>query len=319
MIPLRDATPSENYPVMNNTLIGINIVVFIAGLAGRPEAFNFMYGIVPRRYTDIDGWLFFSPGAQVLPFFSYMFLHGGFWHVLGNMWSLYIFGDNIEGHLGSVKYLFFYLACGVFAAFAHILLNVGSSVPTIGASGAVAGVMGAYFLLFPGSRILSLVPLFFIPVILEIPASVFLGAWFLMQFLNATANNPAAVAWWAHVGGFLFGLFMVRFIPRIPFPGDGGKLKTYTQKKKTPHIQIVRVSGSGGDGGLYGTITVTPYEALTGTRKLVNIQAGFRTRLYRVAIPSGTKSGQKLRLRGLGKTLPDGAFGDIMLHVIVIA
>ncbi len=132
---------------------------------------------------------------------SYMFLHGGFWHFLGNMWFLYIFGDNIESRMGSLKFLGFYGICGILSGFFHFLLHPVSPIPTIGASGAVAGVMGAYFLFFPRTKILTLFPIVIFPLFFEIPAFIFLGIWFLMQFMNAAGSGASTgVAWWAHVG-----------------------------------------------------------------------------------------------------------------------
>ena len=148
---------------------------------------------MPARYTIPHISDYFTHGQQLFSFFSYMFLHGGFWHLLGNMWTLYIFGDNVEDHLGSVRYLAFYLLCGIASAVSHFMLNAASNVPTIGASGAIAGVMGAYFILHPGARILTLVPIVFIPLFFEIPAFIFLGIWFLIQFISATEIGRAHV------------------------------------------------------------------------------------------------------------------------------
>jgi len=152
-----------------------------------------------------------------------MFLHGGWLHLLGNMWSLWIFGDNVEDRLGHLRYLLFYLLCGVAAACLHVLLNFGSRLPAVGASGAIAGVMGAYFVLYPRARILTLIPLLLIFPVIEIPAYVFLGAWFFIQFANAFfeffsgAKALAGIAWWAHVGGFVAGIVLLRLL--------GGRLK----------------------------------------------------------------------------------------------
>jgi len=141
-----------------------------------------------------------------------MFLHGGWYHVISNMWALYIFGDNIESRLGHGRYLVFYLATGIAAALAHAALTPASEIPTVGASGAVAGVMGAYILLFPHSRIVTLIPLFFLPWFVEVPALIYVGVWFLSQLFNGLfsllpeTEAAAGVAWWAHVGGFAAGL-----------------------------------------------------------------------------------------------------------------
>ena len=144
-----------------------------------------------------------------------MFLHGGWLHLLGNMLFLYIFGDNVEDRLGHVRYFFFYILCGVLAIVAHLITNPSSRVPTIGASGAIAGVMGAYFFLFPYARVVTLIFIFFFIDIIEIPAFFFLAFWFILQFLNGTMSFSAqnalsgGVAWWAHIGGFLAGIVLL--------------------------------------------------------------------------------------------------------------
>jgi membrane associated rhomboid family serine protease len=165
MIPIRDTNRSKNHPVVNNTLIGINVFLFIIqSLQGpRIDQFIFTYGLVPARYTVPELASYFTPFQQAVAFVSFMFLHGGFWHLLGNMWSLYIFGDNVEDRLGPLRYLVFYLLCGWLSGLTHFVFNMDSRIPTIGASGAIAGVMGAYLILYPSSKILTLIPIFFIP------------------------------------------------------------------------------------------------------------------------------------------------------------
>jgi membrane associated rhomboid family serine protease len=165
--------------------------------------------VVPERTIAI---LTREPGLlhyAVFPFFTSMFLHGGWLHLLGNMLYLYIFGDNVEDALGHVRYLLFYLACGVAASVTHLALNLDSVVPTVGASGAIAGVLGAYFLLYPKAKVLTLLPIFIFIQIVEIPAFLFLGFWFLLQFISGTvasaSQNAGGVAWWAHIGGFAAG------------------------------------------------------------------------------------------------------------------
>jgi hypothetical protein len=220
MIPLRDTTATRNFPVVNNAIIGINVVIFLVQLSQGVEwdRFVYTYGLVPARYSIPQISAYFSAPQQVIAFISFMFLHGGFWHLLGNMWSLYIFGDNVEDRLGPARYLVFYLICGVASGISHLLLNLNSNVPTIGASGAIAGVMGAYFILHPRSKILTLIPIFFIPYFLEIPAYFFLGIWFLLQFINAAAAQGQAggVAWWAHIGGFVFGVIFLKLLLALP-------------------------------------------------------------------------------------------------------
>lgn len=321
MIPLRDTVPTDNYPVVNNALIGINVVIFLLQLSLGVgwDRFVYTYGLVPARYSIPQISAYFSAPQQVLAFFSFMFLHGGFWHLLGNMWSLYIFGDNVEDRLGHLRYLLFYLICGVASGVSHLLLNLNSNIPTIGASGAIAGVMGAYFILHPRSKILTLFPIIFIPYFLEIPAYFFLGLWFLLQFINAagTQGQTAGVAWWAHIGGFIFGIIFIKIFLALPSGVPDSKFRRMTARKKTPRLQVIRPVGPGPDPHLYGVIAITPHEAVSGTHKLVNIPWGFHKRLFRVAVPSGIQEGSKLRLKGLGKQIGSEERGDLYLKVAI--
>jgi hypothetical protein len=323
MIPLRDTVPTKNYPVVNNIIIGINVVIFLYQLTQVVglEKFIYIYGLVPARYSIPQISAYFSISQQVFSFLSFMFLHGGFWHLLGNMWSLYIFGDNVEDRLGHLRYLVFYLICGFASGLSHMLLNLNSNVPTIGASGAIAGVMGAYFILHPRARILTLIPIFFIPYFLEIPASFFLGIWFILQFLNAAGSHGqvSGVAWWAHIGGFVFGIIFLKLLLMLPSASSPEKLRRATERKKTPRLQVIRPVGSGPAPHLYGTIAITPHEAATGTRKLVNIPWGFHKRLYKVVVPAGIQEGRKLRLKGLGKPVATDRRGDLFLKVLIRA
>ena len=321
MFPIRDTIPSKTYPVVTHALIGINVVVFLYQMTLGPnlDKFIYIYGLVPARYTVDYYAQYFSFGQQAFAWISFMFLHGGFMHLLGNMWTLYIFGDNVEDHLGSIRYLVFYLLCGLASGLSHMLLNSGSNIPTIGASGAIAGVMGAYFLLHPGARILTLIPILFIPWFVEIPAFVFLGFWFFLQFLNAAGSGTAGgVAWWAHIGGFVFGMIFLKLFSRVPATGIGDRLRSATQKRHTSRLQVIRPSAPGEDLNLYGVIDVTAYESLTGTRKLVTVPWGFRRKMVRVSVPPGVNEGTKLRLKGLGKPGPDGQSGDLMLKVRIL-
>jgi hypothetical protein len=201
----------------------------------------------------------------------------------------------------------------------HLFLNWYSQIPTIGASGAIAGVMGAYLILYPRSRILTLIPIFFIPYFLEIPAFFFLGIWFLIQFVSATGASGQAggVAWWAHIGGFLFGILFLKAFSMLPELGLTGKIRSATTKKKTPRLQVIRLLGSEGDANLYGNIIITPREAYYGSYKLVNIPWGFQKRLFRVKIPPGTSHGKRLRLGGMGKQINGGQRGDLYLKVSI--
>lgn len=213
MIPLRDTIPSRTTPYINYLLIILNVLIFIYELSwgGQLPRLLDVYGLIPARFFALHA----SHRASVLsisvPFLSHMFFHGGWLHLLGNMLYLWIFGDNVEDRLGHGAYLIFYLVCGLAAAVVHLLTNTRSIVPTIGASGAVAGVMGAYFIFYPRARVVTLLPIFFFFYIVEIPAFFFLGFWFLLQimegFSTLHSQLPAygGIAWWAHIGGFLFG------------------------------------------------------------------------------------------------------------------
>ncbi len=201
VIPLRDTIPSSRVPVVNYTIIAVNVAVFLheATLGPRTEAFLFTYGLVPREF-------------MVTTLFTSMFVHAGWLHVLGNMLYLYIFGDNVEDRLGHIRYVVFYLLCGAAAGATHALTAVHSGVPVVGASGAIAGVSGAYFLFFPTSRVVTLVPIFLFVQIIEIPAVFFLFMWFVWQVVSGVATLGAAsrggVAVWAHVGGFVAGMIV---------------------------------------------------------------------------------------------------------------
>jgi membrane associated rhomboid family serine protease len=321
MIPLRDTTPAKNYPVVNNSIIGINVVIFLiqfsqgAGL----DRFIYIFGLVPARYSVPQIAAYFSTGQQIFSFLTFMFLHGGFWHLLGNMWSLYIFGDNVEDRLGHFRYLLFYLICGLASGASHLILNLNSNIPTIGASGAIAGVMGAYFILHPRSRILTLIPIFFIPYFIEIPAFIFLGVWFILQFISAAGSSGQAggIAWWAHIGGFVFGIIFLKILLTLPGAAPPQRLRRATERKRTPRLQVIRPIGPGPDPNLYATITVSPHEAATGTRKLVSIPWGFQKRLFSVQVPPGIAESRILRLQGLGKQAAPGQRGDLLLKVVI--
>jgi membrane associated rhomboid family serine protease len=215
MIPIRDNVPRQNTPIATWLLILINGVIFVFELMmPQPtlERFFYLFGIVPARFTHPDwaSWVGF-PIDNYWPFLTSMFLHGGWLHIIGNMWALWIFGDNVEDRMGPVRFVIFYLLCGLAAGVVHIVTNADSTIPTVGASGAIAGVMGAYFLLFPFARIVVLIPVFFFPFFFELPAVIYLGFWALSQLFSGTLalvdeNAVGGVAWWAHVGGFIAGI-----------------------------------------------------------------------------------------------------------------
>jgi membrane associated rhomboid family serine protease len=221
MIPIRDDTPSNRFPLATIVIIVLNVLAFLyeLQLGPRLEPVLFGYAIVPVRYTT-DIAQHFSLPEQAVPFIASMFLHGGWIHLLGNMWILWIFGDNVEERLGSGRYLALYFLSGIAAGLMHVFTNTTSELPTIGASGAVAGIMGAYFRFFPRARIDAIVPPFIWGPVFSVPAIFFLGFWFLLQFFNgvlAVASRQfGGVAWWAHVGGFLFGLGVCLLVRRPP-------------------------------------------------------------------------------------------------------
>ncbi|MDR4507298.1 MAG: rhomboid family intramembrane serine protease [Candidatus Brocadiaceae bacterium] len=219
MIPIRDRNPSGIFPYITVGIILVNVLVFLfeLSLGGQLSSFLFQFGVVPARvssYQEISDATFTN---TYFPFFSYMFLHGGFIHLIGNMWYLWIFGDNIEDMLGRVRYILFYLMCGIGSAVVHVYINSESSFPCIGASGAVAGVLGAYMISYPKARVLVVLPLFIVWQLIELPALVVLGFWFLLQFFSGAASISSAaqgsgVAWWAHIGGFILGITLIKIL-----------------------------------------------------------------------------------------------------------
>jgi rhomboid family protein len=224
VIPLRDDVPSRTFPFVNYAIVAVNVFAFVMELGMGPglERFFYQASVIPALYTGRDGSLSLGEaltttlnpalGSRVL---ISMFLHGGWAHIIGNMLYLWIFGDNVEDRLGHLRYLVFYLLCGWTASYAHIWADPTSRVPSLGASGAIAGVLGAYIALYPLARVVAVLPLgFFFPLV-QIPAIFFLGFWFLQQFLMGSlslteeTSQTGGVAWWAHIGGFAAGLLLV--------------------------------------------------------------------------------------------------------------
>ena len=319
MIPIRDAIRSKNFPAVNILIIGLNIIAFLWELAqgsDLKEVF-YLYGIVPLRYSNPELAAHFTDFGQYLPFLTSMFLHGGFLHIIMNMWFLYIFGDNIEDRLGHIRYLIFYLFCGVAAGLVHLYTNWNSNVPTIGASGAISGVMGAYLLLYPRSKILTLVFIFFFIQFIEIPAFIFLGIWFVLQLLSAgvSPGNVGGVAFWAHIGGFVAGLVFIKLFDWIPRTGLNRGLQQYTERQRTPRIQPLTPLAIPDELDLHGVIKITLREARFGTRKMISIPQGLRKRTLMVTIPPGVEEGTRLRLKGLGQGDKEGSRGDLFLEV----
>ena len=223
MIPIKDDQPRYSTPYVNYFLIGINILIFVfewLQIVTDPRGaalFARQFGEVPAHLSAfLAGSHRYALPDVVLPFFTSMFLHASWPHVLGNMWFLYIFGDNVEDYLGHFKYLGFYLLSGLIAMATQVAIYPNSNVPTVGASGAIAGVLGAYFLLYPKARVLT----WFFVFVLYLPAWVVLGEWFVMQFMAGAASlsmtqgrDVGGVAVWAHVGGFVAGMVMIKIFP----------------------------------------------------------------------------------------------------------
>lgn len=228
MIPIKDTNPSVRPPRMMWVLILLNVVVFLFELTlsprGQQELF-LLWGVVPRRFMD-PAWAASVgfPGGGYTAFVTSMFMHGGFLHIIANMWALWIFGDNVEDRMGHLRFLVFYLLCGLAAGVTHVVTNAGSVQPVVGASGALAGVLAAYMFMFPFARVLVLLPILIFPFFFELPAVVFIVVWIGMQLLSGTAalGAPEAaggIAWWAHIGGFGAGVVLHRlFVPpgRLP-------------------------------------------------------------------------------------------------------
>ena len=217
MIPLRDQNPSRSTPVVTRGLIVLNAALFLyeLSLGSGLRDFMFSWGLVPARLTaayDLGGEPLAWTGLTLV---SSLFLHGGWLHLVGNMWYLWIFGDNVEDQFGPVAFLLFYLAAGVAASLMHAFSNLGSRVPTLGASGAIAGVLGAYAVMFPRARVYTLVPFFPFFQVIPLPAVLMLGVWFLFQFFAGAMSvgqggAGGGVAWWAHIGGFVFGVIVAK-------------------------------------------------------------------------------------------------------------
>ncbi len=238
MIPFRDYNPSGTIPFVTIAIIVVNVAVFLHQARQNPHqerAFVTRYGIRPVdvvHYAQGDPQVRGHFGVIFLPFLTAMFLHGGWMHLLGNMWYLWIFGDNVEDRMGHVKYLIFYLLCGLAASVAHIVASPSSGVPMVGASGAIAGVLGAYAVAFPRARVSCLLPLFIVWMVVELPALIVLGFWFFIQFLSGMQSLRMSavgggVAWWAHIGGFVLGMI---FLPILQKPLSQRRLYRYRRR-----------------------------------------------------------------------------------------
>jgi membrane associated rhomboid family serine protease len=221
MIPLQDILPRRKPPVMTWLIILVNVVVFFYELSLSPfqrEVFFKTWGFIPARFFDpyfsvLIGEPFYQ---KYLTLFTHLFIHGGWFHIIGNMWTLWIFGDNVEDRLGPFRFLLFYLTCGILATLFHSFIFQDSIIPVVGASGAISGVMGAYLVMYPLARIVIFLPVFFIPLFFEIPAFLYLGYWFLIQFYSGLfslvlPHTVGGVAWFAHIGGFIVGALGYKF------------------------------------------------------------------------------------------------------------
>jgi|SRR5271155_1149256 len=217
MLPIRDDQVRYSTPWVNNFLIGLNLLIFLFEAALDGQSLNTLihqFGVVPYHLAAfLAGSTRYPLPAILVPFFTSMFLHGSWMHVIGNMWFLFIFGDNVEDYLGHFKYLVFYILTGLIAMGTQVAINLHSTVPTLGASGAIAGVLGAYFILYPRARVLT----WFFVFVVWVPAWIILGYWFVLNFLSGTATalavqgqNMGGVAFWAHVGGFVSGALLVK-------------------------------------------------------------------------------------------------------------
>ena len=221
MIPFKDDNPTLRRPVFTVVLIVLNVLVFVfeLGLGREAERFFLEFGVIPREIWTAAN----LPTSQAVPvpitLFTSMFLHGGWMHLIGNMLYLWIFGNNIEDILGHFRFIVFYLGGGIVATLAQVLTHPSSVIPTIGASGAVSAVLGAYLIMYPRARVYTLVPIFFIIQVMVLPAYFVLGFWFVLQFFSGIISLGSAlggVAWFAHIGGFLFGIVVIRFIIKYP-------------------------------------------------------------------------------------------------------
>ncbi len=225
MFPIQDSVPSRSVPVVTRALILINVVVFFFELSLSRESIIqvfYLFGVVPARFTDPE-WAA-SIGFPIGSYWSlltHQFLHGGWLHIVANMWTLWIFGDNVEDRMGPLRFIIFYLVCGVLAALTQVLVTPDATIPSVGASGAIAGVLGAYLLFFPTARLIVLIPILFFPFFFELPAVIFLVLWFFIQLFSGTAmlaspQQVGGIAFWAHIGGFIAGMLLCRFFVRRP-------------------------------------------------------------------------------------------------------
>ena len=232
MIPIKDINPTERFAFITLFIIVLNVAVFFYELMIGPKAgelFVDSFALVPKRlFSGVPGTSGTVPAGATL--ITSMFLHGGFLHIGGNMLYLWIFGNNVEDSMGHIRFIVFYLCCGVIASYIHALANAASTVPMIGASGAISGILGAYLLLYPRARVLTLMMIGLYIRTVEVPAMFVLGFWFLLQFLSAllSADTGGGVAWYAHVGGFVAGMLLIGMFKRHGVPWRSRKRDDYS-------------------------------------------------------------------------------------------
>src|SRR6266513_723208 len=229
MFPIQDSVPSRSVPVVTHALILLNVLVFFFELMlprhGVEQLF-YLFGIVPARFTHPDWAAYVGfPANSYWTILTYQFLHGGWHHIIANMWTLWSFGDNVEDRIGSARFAIFYLICGSIAGLTQLLTNPDSTIPSVGASCAIAGVLGAYLIFFPTARLIVLLPIFFFPFFFEVPAVLYLFLWFLINLFSGTAalsgpQQVGRISWWAHVGGFVSGVILCRLFVRRRRPSQ---------------------------------------------------------------------------------------------------
>ncbi len=235
MFPLKTTVRVDSWSVITWLLIALNVYFFVGQhqvADADMNSFYSTYALTPGQFSGLlDGSRSITDysARDFIPFVSCIFLHGGLWHLLGNMLSLWVFGPNVEDRLGHVGFLIFYIACGLAANFAQVGFSIDGSIPVLGASGAIAGVMGAFFVMFPKARVVSVVPIWIIPLIVRIPAFFFLLFWIGMNVINGLTeirlathgqSETAGVAWWAHIGGFVIGMLLAVFLKKKPTSGN---------------------------------------------------------------------------------------------------
>ncbi|MGD2158315.1 MAG: rhomboid family intramembrane serine protease [Anaerolineales bacterium] len=218
MIPLRDETPTHRTPIINYLFIGLNVIVFIfqVMMGSENQSIVYQFALIPAHFTSGIGL------GDITDIFTSMFMHGGIAHIGGNMLYLWIFGDNVEDRMGHGRYILFYIIGGIVASLAHIFTNPTSEIPTVGASGAIAAVLGAYLIMYPQGRVLTLIPLGFFMRLTMLPAAIVLGLWFVLQLFQGvlTLGGPdvGGVAFWAHIGGFVAGVVLAKLFAKPQQP-----------------------------------------------------------------------------------------------------